>query len=138
MWKRISMSENTLQNPHKIRSLAQIPSSFAMILSLTYLQVIITWEKDYDKYAKKSGIFLSCTSLTAIWAVYPQFFMHIQKLTCDSQETPRKQAQGKHLSKRLPSLQKTSWCTSMKYSTAATSLKVKEKQKKYSCMRLPA
>lgn len=55
------MSGNMLRNLHKIKSLTQIPASLAMILSLTYVQVIITevMRKRWWRVQKKSSILFS-------------------------------------------------------------------------------
>lgn len=131
-----TMSGDVLQNPHKIRSLAQIPASLGTILSLTCVQVIITevmrkrWWRVWKKVVL---VFLSYTSSTAIWIVYPQLFSLFVCVNAHKKidlwlwrKLQESKHGGRHVSEQLPSLQRTSRHTSMEYYTAATSHKVKK------------
>lgn len=117
------MSGNTLWNLHKIKSLTQIPASLARILSLTYVQVIITevMRKRWWRVQKKSSILFSslyipyCNSDCLPTII---FSLHVNAL-CHSFVTPRKlhksSAQERHVSEQLPGLQRGSQSSSTQH-----------------------
>lgn len=139
MWKRNSMSGNMLENHHEnrkswpngcITSYEPVPHPCPSNHYRGYEKKIM---KNTEK--KRGGgylVFLPIQPLLQFGLFTHNRFPSLCKFTYKNwlvtlRKLQKSQHREKHISKQLPSLQRTSWCTSMEYYTAATSLKVKKK-----------